>query len=168
VTLERAAWRQGACQALIRDVMTLPGSAGDVGGDDIGGVPVEGHSGAVVSHGGARVGVRGGFLHVPQRDACVESGRDECVAQPGRRGGRAGGRSAPRRARSSRSPAAVRKMGPSQRSPTARSIARAVRGASGMTAFLSPLRVIAMGPVPALGAERFDVGAGGLGYPQPR
>ena len=29
----------------------LPGGAGDVGGDDIGGMPVEAAAGAVVSHG---------------------------------------------------------------------------------------------------------------------
>jgi hypothetical protein len=40
------------------------GGAGEVGGDDVGGVPVEGDSSAVVAHGRARVGVRGGFLHV--------------------------------------------------------------------------------------------------------
>ena len=57
-------------------------------------------------------------------------------------------------------------MGPSQRSPMARSIARAVRGASGMTAFLPPLRVIARVRCPR-SAGRFDVGAGGLGHPQP-
>ena len=45
--------------------------------------------------------------------------------------------------RSSRRPSPVRKTGPSQRSPVARSIARAVRGASGMvTTTLPPLRVI--------------------------
>jgi hypothetical protein len=36
---------------------------------------------------------------------------------------------------------AVRKIGPSLRSPIARSIARAVRGASGMVTTLPPLRV---------------------------
>jgi hypothetical protein len=34
----------------------------------------------VVAHGGARVGVRGGFLHVAERDSGVETG-DECVPQ---------------------------------------------------------------------------------------
>gem|GEM_PF-5044174 len=40
--------------------------------------------------------------------------------------------------RSSRRPSWVTKMGPSQRSPVARSIARAVRGASGMVTTLPP------------------------------
>jgi hypothetical protein len=38
-------------------------------------------SGPVVAHRGARVGVRGGFLHIPQRHACVKRGGDECVSQ---------------------------------------------------------------------------------------
>jgi hypothetical protein len=44
--------------------------------------------------------------------------------------------------RSSRCPSAVRNIGPSVRSPMARSIARAVRGASGMVTTLPPLRVM--------------------------
>ncbi len=40
--------------------------------------------------------------------------------------------------RSSRRPSGARKIGPSQRSPMARSIARAVRGASGMVTILPP------------------------------
>jgi hypothetical protein len=44
--------------------------------------------------------------------------------------------------RFSRRPSAARKTGPSLRSPTARSSARAVRGASGMVATLPPLRVM--------------------------
>jgi hypothetical protein len=35
-------------------------------------VPVEGHPGAVVAHGGAGVGVAGGFLHVAERNPGVE------------------------------------------------------------------------------------------------
>ena len=49
----------------------------------------------------------------------------------------------------------------------ARSIARAVRGASGMVTTLPPLRVIDQGPVAALEAQVLDVSAGGLGDPQP-
>src|SRR5262245_24797239 len=48
-------------------------------------------------------------------------------------------RPAPRR--SSRRPSAARNTGPSVRSPMARSMARAVRGASGMVTTLPPLRV---------------------------
>jgi len=33
------------------------GGAGEVGGDDVGGVSVEGCAGSVVSHGGSRIGV---------------------------------------------------------------------------------------------------------------
>ena len=44
--------------------------------------------------------------------------------------------------RSSRRPSAARNAGPPARSPMARSIARAVRGASGMVTTLPPLRVI--------------------------
>jgi hypothetical protein len=44
--------------------------------------------------------------------------------------------------RSSRRPSAARKIGPPVRSPMTRSIARAVRGASGMVTTLPPLRVI--------------------------
>ena len=59
----------------------LAGGAGDEGGDDVGGVAVEGDPGPVVAHGGAGVGVAGGFLHVAQRDPGVERGGDERVAQ---------------------------------------------------------------------------------------
>ena len=57
----------------------LPGGASEVGGDDVGGVPVQTAAGAVVSHGGAGIGVGGGFLHVPERDPGVERGGDERV-----------------------------------------------------------------------------------------
>src|SRR5262245_23159087 len=38
-------------------------------------------AGTVVAHRGARVGMRGGFLHVPERDASVRGGGDERVTQ---------------------------------------------------------------------------------------
>jgi hypothetical protein len=44
----------------------LPGGTSDIGGDDVGGVPVETAAGAVVSHGGPGISVGGGFLYVPQ------------------------------------------------------------------------------------------------------
>jgi hypothetical protein len=62
-------------------VIGLPGGSGDVGGDDIGGVPVQGDPGPVVGHGCAGVGVGGGFLHVAERDADIEGGGDEGVAE---------------------------------------------------------------------------------------
>jgi len=57
------------------------GGAGDVGGDDVGGVPVEGGAGALVAHGCPGVGVAGGFLDFAQWDAGVEGGGDEGVPQ---------------------------------------------------------------------------------------
>ena len=53
---------------LWRDIASrlLSGGAGDEGGDDVGGVAVERDAGAVVAHGGAGVGVAGGFLDVAQ------------------------------------------------------------------------------------------------------
>jgi hypothetical protein len=42
---------------------------------------VQAGAGAVVAHGGARVGVGGGFLHVAERYPCVEGGGDERVPQ---------------------------------------------------------------------------------------
>jgi len=53
------------------------GGTCEVGGDDVGGVPVEGDPGPVIAHGG----VRGGFLDVAQWDAGVQRCGDEGVAQ---------------------------------------------------------------------------------------
>jgi hypothetical protein len=58
-------------------------------------------------------------------------------------------------------------MGPPQRSPVARSIARAVRGASGMVTTLAALAGDGQSPVPAFQAQLLDIGAGGLRDPQP-
>lgn len=57
--------------------LALPGGSGNIGGDDVGGVPVEGGPGPVIPHGGSRVGVRGGFLHIPQRHPGIEGGGDD-------------------------------------------------------------------------------------------
>ena len=57
---------------------SLPGGTGDVGGDDIGGMPVEAAAGTVVADRGPRIGVRGGFLDIPQGDASIETGREQC------------------------------------------------------------------------------------------
>jgi hypothetical protein len=59
----------------------LAGGSCDVGGDDIGGVPVQGCPGPVVSHGCPWVGVGSGFLHVPQGHAGVQGGGDERMPQ---------------------------------------------------------------------------------------
>ena len=84
----------------------LPGCSGNVGGDDVGRMTVQRRAGPVVSHRGARISVRGGFLHIPQRDPGVQRGGDERVPQrmradvlgdPGPAGGAADnpGRAAP-------------------------------------------------------------------------
>jgi hypothetical protein len=57
------------------------GGAGYEGGDDVGGVPIEGLASPVVAHGHAWVSVAGGFLHVTQRNTSVERGGDERVPQ---------------------------------------------------------------------------------------
>jgi hypothetical protein len=70
------------------------------------------------------------------RSVCGPTG----LAIPARTATRRTIRAAP--CRSSRCPSKVRKIGPSTRSPTAKSMARAVRGASGMVTTLPPLRVM--------------------------
>ncbi len=56
-------------------------SASYEGGDDVGGVPVEGLAAPVVAHRGARVGVAGRFLHITQWHTGVQGGGDEGVTQ---------------------------------------------------------------------------------------
>jgi hypothetical protein len=65
--------------------------------------------------------------------------------------------------RSSRRPSAVRKIGPSQRSPTARSIARGERDGDDLAALTGD----GQRPVTAFRAHCLDVGADGLRHPQP-
>jgi hypothetical protein len=63
------------------------GGSGEVGGGDVGGLPVQTAAGAVVTHGRAGIGVRGGFLDIPGRNPGVEGGGDERMPQrvrPGR------------------------------------------------------------------------------------
>ena len=69
-------------------------------------------------------------------------------------------RSARHRAGPSRRPSAARKTGPPVRSPTARSIARAVRGASGTVITFPPFRGHDQCPVATLNAQRHR-------YPRP-
>ena len=52
-----------------------------MGGEDVVGVSVEVLAGSVVSHGGASVGVTGGYLDVTKIYSGVEHGRDEGVPQ---------------------------------------------------------------------------------------
>src|ERR1039457_5828326 len=69
--------------------------------------------------------------------------------------------------RSRRRPSAVRKIGPSQRSPVARSIARAVRGASGMGTTFAALTGGRQGTGPTLQAHSLE--GRGVGFVvQPR
>jgi len=60
---------------------SLPGGTSGVSGDDAGGVPIQAAAGAVVSHGGPGIGVRGGFLDVAERHPGVQGGGDERVPQ---------------------------------------------------------------------------------------
>jgi hypothetical protein len=142
-----SAWPPTAARQIRAD--GLSGCPGDERCDDVGGVPVQARPRAVVANGGPRIGVGGGLLHIPQRHPGVKRGGDEGVPQrvradvlgdPGRRVTRRTIRAAP--CRSSRRPSPARNSGPSARSPAASSIARAVRGASGMVTTLPPLRVM--------------------------
>jgi hypothetical protein len=47
------------------------------GGDDVGRVAVQAAAGTVVPHGGARIGMGGGFLHVPHWDPGVQCSGNE-------------------------------------------------------------------------------------------
>ena len=149
----------------------LAGGSGQVGGDDVGGVPVQGCPGPVVSHGGPRVSVGRGFLHVTQRHASIEGCGNERVPQ----GVRPDGLGDPGAAGDPADdpPGAVPVQPPPvrgeedrafARSPIARSIARAVRGASGMVTTLPPLRVMTRVRCPRSMPRRLDVRAGGLRY----
>jgi hypothetical protein len=60
-------------------VVLSAAGAGEEGGHDVGGVPVERDSGPVVAHGGAGIGVAGGLLHVAERHPGVQGGGDERV-----------------------------------------------------------------------------------------
>src|SRR5204862_7502677 len=63
--VQGSARRSGCCP------QSLSGGSGQVGGHNVGRVPVEAAAGAVISHGGPGIGVRGGFLDVPERDPGV-------------------------------------------------------------------------------------------------
>jgi hypothetical protein len=86
------------------------------------------------------------------------------LARPALRATRRTIRAAP--CRSSRRPAAVTKIGLSQRSPMARSIARGSRRQRDHRV-LASLADDRQRAVAAFGAERLDIGAGGFGDPQP-
>jgi len=146
-----AAWPPMAARlpSGIRLAAELPRRPGDIGGDDVRGVPVQAGPGTVVSHRGARISVRSGLLNIPQRDpassaavmnACLRVCGLTCLAIWARRVARRTILAAP--CRSSRRPSAAVNNGPSVRSLITRSMARAVRGASGMVTTLPPLRVM--------------------------
>jgi hypothetical protein len=59
----------------------LPGGTGEVGGDDIGSVPVQAAAGTVIPHRGPGIGVRGGLLDVAERNPGVEGGGEERMPQ---------------------------------------------------------------------------------------
>lgn len=119
--------------------------AGDEGDDDVGGVPIEVLASPVVHRGRSWIGVAGGYLDFSEGYAGVKGGHDERDSQHVGMyqtefcplGDRSTQRCAVRRSRRCRS--WRNRMGPSRRSPTARSMVRAVRGTSGMRAGLLPL-----------------------------
>ena len=59
----------------------LPGGSGEIGGDNVSGVSVETAASPVIAHRRARIGMRGGFLDVTERNPGVEGGGDERVPQ---------------------------------------------------------------------------------------
>ena len=61
-----------ARRSISQRLALLPGSACDVGGDDIGGVPVQAAPGPVISHRGSGVGMGGCFLDVAQRYSGIQ------------------------------------------------------------------------------------------------
>jgi hypothetical protein len=102
----------------------------------------------------------GGFLDVPKRDAGVERGGDERVPEGvwsdrlvdcGAAGDPAN--DAPSAVRTIRCPSGRRKIGPSRPSPMARSIARPVRGASGICCDLTAGLSVRITPACQTGAD---------------
>jgi hypothetical protein len=140
--------------------------------NEVSGVPVQTAVGTFIANRGPRVSVGGGFLDISQRNpassaAVTNAGRSVCgltrLLIPARPATRRTIRAAPRR--SSRRPSVARKIGPSLRSPMARSIARAVRGASGMVTILPPLAGDGQRPVPPSRGTRSPGADGEHGRP---
>ena len=152
----------------------LAGGTSEVGGDDVGRVPVQAAAGAVIPHRGARIGMRGSFLHIPQRHPGVQRRGDERVPQRVR-SDRLGEPSTvrgpaddPRRTVAVQPPA----VGGQEQRPVAAladgqvdrpGSARRKWNGNDLAAFADDHQ----SPVAALGAERLDVGTGGFGDPQP-
>ena len=83
----------------------LSGGAGDVSGDDIGGMPVERRPGPVIAHRGPGISVRGSFLHIGPAGRRSRSARSHGPLRQTR--GRAG-----RRRRGQARPPPLRTPGP--------------------------------------------------------
>ena len=65
VMRRRSAWPEPGQAEMYQQADALSGGSGDVGGDCVRGVAVEGGAGPVVSDRGARIRVRGRFLDIP-------------------------------------------------------------------------------------------------------
>jgi hypothetical protein len=137
-------------------------------------VPVQAAAGAVISHSGAGVGVRSGFLHTPQGDAGVQRRGDKRVpqgvrpdrlAEPGAAGDPADD---PRRAMPIQ-PTAIGGQKDRSFGALANSQVNRPRGPWRQRDGddLGALAGNDQSPVPALDAQALDVGAGGFGDPQP-
>ena len=64
-----------------KSVSAVGSAASDERYDNVGGVAVEVLASAVIDGRGARVGVAGGDLNIPERDTGVEGGHDERCSQ---------------------------------------------------------------------------------------
>ena len=67
----------GDRRAKLMPAGALPGSACEVGRDDVSGVPVQAAAAPVIPHRGPRVRVRGCLLDVAERDPGVQGGGDD-------------------------------------------------------------------------------------------
>jgi hypothetical protein len=152
---------------------SLSRCAGEECCDDVGGVSVEGDSSSVIPHGGARVSVAGGFLHVAKWNTGIEGGGDERVPQGVRAdplvdAGAAGDASHDPRRGMSVDPFTVRS---GEDGSFAAFTDREVDGACGPRCErdrhdLAALAQNREGAVAALEPTRFDVGADRFGDPQ--
>jgi len=69
---------QGASRSFwVREARAGSGAGGHEGGEDVVGVAIQVLASSVVAHGGARIGVTGDDLDVPEVDADIEHGRYE-------------------------------------------------------------------------------------------
>jgi hypothetical protein len=140
----------GDCRAKLMPAGALPGSACEVGRDDVSGVPVQAAAAPVIPHRGPRVRMGGCLLDIAERDPGVQTAAvmNACLSVWGVTGLPIPARRAvlrtirPAACRSSRRSSLVTNTGPSVRSPMTRSIARAVRGARWTVTTLPPLRVM--------------------------